>query len=421
MNKEISDQDGILKVISALFGKLPVTIVADGKEIPVKVIALKNKALIINTIAKFPSKARILTLVHNGNKFVAQLTLIGGDGNGIEILQPLKITILPATRQGNRVEVNQSSNANMTITNLINVIDVTKAIGFDDKKVDAILLAYRSKLSKIYPNSSIYLASRPDNRLRLMQHYDKSIYIVDRKSKATANPVYLPFDEYLRIFDTSKLSDELISEIAIPLRYKGYVSLGYVQILSNTPLDNEAFSQVQLFSQAVARDIIATGVFQESKEICPVVDLSSGGISFLHAPTRAFSRNVTMNGTIIFDLIMNQNSRATFRGIIKNIRNQETNYRVGCQFYNTNVRDSEILEEFLGITHPTEETAVPESSETSNIEENTQMENGDYQFNEESVNSESLEESNLDNLELPMPEDSFNDIPLSTEENEKQD
>jgi hypothetical protein len=376
MNKEINDLEGILKVISALFGKLPVSIVLDGKEYPVKVIALKNKALIINTQLKFPSKARILSLVHNGNKFIAQFLLVGGDGNGIEILQPLRINIAAATRQGNRVELSNTPNAALRVTNLINIIDITKAIGFDDKKVDTILLAYRAKLLKLYPTSSIYFAGRPDNRLRLMQHYDKAIYIIDRKSKSTANPMYLPFDEYLRIFDTSKLSDDLISEISIPIRYKGYLSLGYVQVLSDKPLEMDAFNQVTLFAQAVSRDIIATGVFQESKEVCPVMDLSAGGISFVHAPTRAFSRNVTMNGTIIFDLFMNQDSKATFRGIIKNIRNQETNYRVGCQFYNTNVRDQEILEAFLSQDKSHEETEPvaeinPESMESESLPDNT--------------------------------------------------
>ncbi|TGL58251.1 PilZ domain-containing protein [Leptospira ognonensis] len=371
MEKEITDIDGILKVVSALFGKLPVCIIHENKELPVKIIALKNKALIINSALKFTSKARILTLVHNGSKFLAQFTLVGGDGNGIEVLQPLKISIRPATRQGNRVEVADSANGSLRVTNLINIVDITKAIGFDDKKVDLILLAYRAKLAKIFPTSSIYFAGRADNRLRLMQHYDKSIYIIDRKNKSTANPLYLPFDEYLRIFDTSKLADDLISEIALPIRYKGYMSLGYIQVLSDKPLDMEVFNQITLFSQAISRDIVATGVFQESKENCPVIDLSSGGISFLHAPTRAFSRNVTMNGTIIFDLVMNADTKATFRGVIKNIRNLEANYRVGCQFYHPNVRDQEILETYLGVTSPTPEEGIAKIPDDFSSQEST--------------------------------------------------
>ncbi|TGN20119.1 PilZ domain-containing protein [Leptospira idonii] len=366
MDKEINDSEGVLKVITALFGKLPVTIQFEGKEVPVKIIALKNKALIINTALKFQDKVRLLSVIHNGSKFQAHFLLAGGDGNGIEILAPAKISIMAATREGNRVELSNGSSAVLKVSNIINVNDVSKAIGFDDKKVDAILLAYRAKLTKAYPQSSIFFAGRMDNRLRLMHHYEKSIFITDRKNKSSANPMYFPFDEYLRIFESSKIEDKYISEICAPIKYKGYTHLGYVQVLSETPLELETFNQLQVFANAVARDIISTGVFQESRDTCQVMDLSPGGISFLHSPTRSFSRSVTMGGTILFDIVFNSELKGTYRGIIKNIRNQETNYRVGCQFYNLNQSDIDTMDKFLAIGKPAQdEVPVPVSEEES--------------------------------------------------------
>ncbi|PKA26678.1 PilZ domain-containing protein [Leptospira meyeri] len=358
MDKEIKDPDGILKVITALFGKLPAYIINSEKELPVKIIALKNKALIINTNLKFPNRDRVLTVVHNGSKFLAHFIVAGGDGNGIEILTPVKIQITPASRQGSRVDTSQIQSG-MVVSNIINVNDVSKAIGFDDKKVDAILLAYRTKLTKAFPLSSIFFAGRMDNRLRLMHHYDKDIFIIDRKEKSTASADFFPFDEYLRIFDSSKIPDTYTSEICVPIKYKGYVHLGYVQVLSEKPLDFEIYKQIQTFANAVSRDIISTGVFQESRDVCQVMDLSMGGISFIHAPSRSFSRSVTLNGTILFDLNLESGKKVTIRGIIKNIRNQETNFRVGCQFYNLTEKDVEVLEVFLNVGK--EETAADET------------------------------------------------------------
>lgn len=369
MDKEIKDPEGILKVITALFGKLPAFIFNSDKEYPVKIIALKNKALIINTNLKFPSRDRILTVVHNGSKFLAHFILAGGDGNGVEILTPVKIKITAATRQGARVEASQIQTG-MVVSNIINVNDVSKAIGFDDKKVDAILLAYRAKLTKAFPLSSIFFAGRMDNRLRLMHHYDKDIFIIDRKEKSTASADFFPFDEYLRIFDSSKIPDTYTSEICVPIKYKGYVHLGYVQVLAEKPLDFEIYKQIQTFSNAVSRDIISTGVFQESRDVCQVMDLSMGGISFIHAPSRSFSRSVTLNGTILFDLNLEEGKRVTIRGIIKNIRNQETNFRVGCQFYNLTEKDLEVLGIFLGAGKPEEEVTTP--SEATSSEESTE-------------------------------------------------
>lgn len=417
MDKEIKDPEGILKVITALFGKLPAYIVNTDKEFPVKIIALKNKALIINTSLKFPNRDRVLTVVHNGSKFLAHFNLAGGDGNGIEILTPVKIQITAASRQGTRVEASQIQTG-MVVTNIINVNDVSKAIGFDDKKVDTILLAYRTKLAKAFPLSSIFFAGRMDNRLRLMHHYDKDIFIVDRKEKATASPTFFPFDEYLRIFENSKIPDNYISEICVPIKYKGYVHLGYVQVLSEKTLESEVYKQIQTFASAVSRDIISTGVFQESRDVCQVMDLSMGGISFIHAPSRSFSRSVTLNGTILFDLNLDASKKVTIRGIIKNIRNQETNFRVGCQFYNLTEKDTEILEGFLDVGKEEEETPKPEGMESQEGQEETVAEeNGGAQVQTSSESEENIpSEETLDSSNFVDPfadalSDNFTDPP----------
>lgn len=392
MEKEIIDPEAILKVITALFGKLPATILNSGQEFPVKVIALKNKSLIINTNLMFPSKDRFLSVVHNGTKFIASFHLAGGDGNGIEVLTPLKITLTQAKRQGNRVEVS-GNHSGLFVTNIINVNDVTKAIGFDDKKVDTILLAYRTKLSKAFPQSSIFFAGRMDNRLRLMHHYEKAIFIRDRKDKSSANPEYFPFDEYLRIFESSKIPEHFISEISVPIKYKGYIHMGYVQILAERPLDEDIFHQLETFSSSVSKDIISTGVFQESRDVCKVMDLSTGGVSFLHAPSRSFSRSVTMNGTILFDLNLDNGKKVTIRGIIKNIRNQETNFRVGCQFYNLLESDINLLDEFLHPEKPSETTESKLGQEIVNSENDADS------IDDEGKNHNTDEDSSNENFE----------------------
>lgn len=411
MDKEIKDPEGILKVITALFGKLPAYIVNSEKEFPVKIIALKNKALIISTKLKFPNRDRVLTVVHNGSKFFAHFNLAGGDGNGVEILTPVKIQIAAASRQGARVEASQIQTG-MVVNNIINVNDVSKAIGFDDKKVDTILLAYRAKLAKAFPLSSIFFAGRMDNRLRLMHHYDKDIFIVDRKEKATASPEFFPFDEYLRIFDNSKIPDNYISEICVPIKYKGYVHLGYVQVLAEKPLDFEVYKQIQTFASAVSRDIINTGVFQESRDVCQVMDLSMGGISFIHAPSRSFSRSVTLNGTILFDLNLEAGKKVTIRGIIKNIRNQETNFRVGCQFYNLTEKDTEILEDFLNVG---KEEETPEAVTSTSSEEETPI----PESNEEDQDSEESSSNEEENFSEGLAEESSTEDPFANQMDEE--
>jgi len=163
----------------------------------------------------------------------------------------------------------------------------------------------------------------------------------------------------------------------VPLKYKGYTSIGYLQILSETPLPPEAFHQANLIAQALSRDMIGTGIFQESKEKCKVLDISQGGISFVHPNTRTFTRSLTQNSTILFDVLFPTGLKGSFRGIIKNIRSQENDFRVGVQFYNLNLSESQILMQVLDASNvPVQEP--PEAGDAMNLE-NTIEENPESQ------------------------------------------
>ncbi len=382
MDKVIQEPEAVLKLITALFGKLPVLIRYFDKELPCKIVALKNKALVINNSLTFETKERILSVLHNGSRISVFFNCAGSDGNGIEILAPLKVLITEAKRGEARVEVSKQGNAGYTVTNLINVNEIAKAIGFVDKKVDAVLETYRTKIAKDFKNSQIFFNERPDNRLRLIHKYDKSIFVIDRKNKATANPAFFPFDEYQRIFSSSTIMEEIISEICIPIKYKGYMDIGYIQVLSETPLDTTAFNQIMVYAGSLSRDIIATGLFQESKETCPVIDLSVGGISFVHPNTRTFARTMTLNVNTIFDVVFSPTSKVSFRGIIKNIRNQENDFRVGCQFYNLNPKETQFLQQLLVAPAPETPKTEGEAEIESEPVENTEPENSGDQKEE---------------------------------------
>jgi hypothetical protein len=55
MQKEINDIEGINKILNQLYGRLPVYIIDSGREYPVKVVALKEKGLIISHNRKIKS------------------------------------------------------------------------------------------------------------------------------------------------------------------------------------------------------------------------------------------------------------------------------------------------------------------------------------------------------------------------------
>lgn len=347
MHKEIHDKQGIHKVLNSLFGRLPVYIVDNGREYPSKIISLKENGLIISHNRQFSNEDRILTLSHNGTKILTRFKCLGGDkAKGYEVLSPIKMILKEAKREGNRINL-EGQNDKLRVTLTLNQNEIHKAQGFDDDNVDRILNQFTTKLKSKFDYANIYYAPRMDNRLRLMQNYDKPIFIPNRKEPSGIPRNYFPFEEYLRLIQVVKIEERFISDISVPIRYKGYTPLGYVQVLGQNPYNQEAFDTIQMVASTISREIINTGIFQESKEICEVSDLSSTGLSFLHPQSRFFSRSFTMGEIILFELLFPGGEKAYIRSMIKNIKNMETNFRVGVEFYNLTVQDYKILESYL--------------------------------------------------------------------------
>lgn len=346
MHREIQDKEGMHKILNMLFGRLPVYIIDNGREYPVKIVALKDQGLIVSHNRKISTENRILTLTHNGTKFLSNFKFLGGDDKGIEILRPIKIVLSEALRSGNRISV-EGKDFHIKVLNTLNQNEIHKAQGFDDQNVDRILAQFTAKLKTKFEHAHIYYSPRLDNRLRLMQNYDKAIFVPNRREERSVTRDFFPFEEYIRLIQVTKVEDRFISEISIPIRYKGYTPLGYVQVMSQNPLGMDSFEAIQLVADALSREIIGTGIFQESKEVCEVSDLSLTGLSFLHPQSRFFARSFSMGEIVLFELAFPNNTKAIMRSMIKNIKNTEVMFRVGVEFYNLTVKDFKILEEFV--------------------------------------------------------------------------
>jgi hypothetical protein len=346
LNKEIRDHAGMLKIIDLLFGRLPVYIIDNQREYPVKIVKLSPKGLVVINNRNIAGKERVLTLVHNQVKFFAVFSYLGGDNKGVEILHPICIRLKEANREKNRLSLD-GKEYRLKITNTINQLEIHKAQGFDDTKVEKVIQEFAARLKEKFTNVFIYFAPRLDNRLRLMTNYDKPIYIPDRKVASSVSFMHFPYDEYVRLINVNKLPDKIISEISVAIKYKGYTPLGYVQILSDTPLPQLSFEAIQKVAEKISDEVINTKVFQESSEICEVKDLSATGLSFLHPQSKFFARTFGLGETILFDLIYPNGKKGSYRAVIKNIKNTEVMFRVGVQFYNLTNQDYQLIENFL--------------------------------------------------------------------------
>jgi len=363
MNKEITDVNAINKIINQLFSAVPVYVKFFEAEYPIKIIMMREKAVVVKLPVRMDSKERILSLTHNNYRFIGEFLLLGGDNLGNEVLKPLKFRIEEAKRTEERVVIEHNDENDLTINNIMNHLAIGKAMGFSDKRVEAVVKSVQDTLSSKFPHSQLYLSARMDNRLRTMYNFDRSIFVPDRFDQRSVEPGFLPFEEYVKILRLNSLEERFVSEISAMIKYKGYTPLGYIQVLSEERLDNKAFNTVNLLANTISKGLVSTGMFNESRGKCKVHDLSEQGMSFMHPQSKFFSKAFTVGETIFFDLFKGDELKGTYRAIIRNIKNTETMFRVGCQFYNINHKEAEFLAELV------DKQIADEENENAGIEE----------------------------------------------------
>ncbi|EMY76387.1 type IV pilus assembly protein PilZ [Leptospira weilii serovar Ranarum str. ICFT] len=352
MDKLINDPEGIHKILQSLFTRLPVVILADNRPLPVRVAGLKDAFRIVVTFPLgTPSEQnRKLFLVHNNHRFAAFCTVeLHNPANGVELLLTSAIQVTIAQRTENRVHIDSSSGFQISLTNIINQYKVRKAIGFADKKIDGIVKKHAKLLKETYPLSNIFFSDKMDNRLRLMFNFDRSIYVLDRYSKSNGSGgfQFLEFSEYQKLIAVNNLESGIVSEISIMIRYKGYTPLGYVQIFSEKELNTNDFNSANITANAISKEIIASGFFQESKEKCNVDNLSLQGVGFFHHQSIFFSRSFVAGETILFDLCLSAESKGTFRAVIRNITSTDKMFRIGCEFFNLTEREENMIRTYI--------------------------------------------------------------------------
>lgn len=367
MDRTVKETEALTKILQTLFARLPVSVEIKGRSYPAKIVGIKDGVYLL---ASLPGKSdgektRILFLTHNNHFFHGVFTVVQRNaGNGLELLRVQAVKVSEAKRAQGRVDL-ENGGEPIILTNIINQLHLRRSLGFIDKIVETILQKHSKKMKETYPDSLIYFSDRMDNRLRILYNFEQSIFVTNRleRSSGGAGQNFVPIEEYLKLLALNKIESRFVSEISVLIRYKNYTPLGYVQVLSDKPMDTEDYNKITLFAAAISRDVINSGFFQESKERCIAEDISRSGLGFFHAQSIFFSRSFAVGEILLFDLQMNQELRGTYRAVIRNITNTDKMFRIGLQFFNLNSKEEEMLNQFVDSRlGPGEGSQAPESS-----------------------------------------------------------
>jgi hypothetical protein len=338
MNKEVTDPKSIHQLLDSLYRVTPVYMEVDGEDIPVKVIDSKPQLVTVRTPkANAHTRERVLTMRSKDNIFVSTFLEIGMDELGNSMLQPLKILIK---------DILAESEPNLfTASNIINQNDIFKSL--NDDRISQ-LIKRAPKVNFMFDFFEVYINERMNSRMRLMNSHEKPIFIPNISQPELVPQDFVPFNDYHSITKSSNFLDKYKSEICVPIKYKNFIMIGYVHAMHSTRLDSNSFNTFKLLASSIIKDIHSSGVFEESRETCNVIEANANTIRFLHPPTRLASRIFSMGGIIIFDLIAKTGHRKFVRGVVKSIKPTQKEFAIGCDLTINSPEEIASLSEFLG-------------------------------------------------------------------------
>lgn len=230
------------------------------------------------------------------------------------------------------------------VSNIISMNEVTIFLG--DDHIKDVLKSNYNRLRHLFDRYNVIIQDKQDERMRLMKTYDQPIVILNREVPESTPAISIPYNEYNRMLRADKNAELFKAEICVPIKYRQFIIIGYVQVQNNKRLDLNSFNLVGLAASSIKKEISDYKNHEESKEICKVIQISESEITFLHSLNKHFSRIFQMGSVIIAD-IYSQNTRLTTKLSIKAIKPLDKHFAITGQYVNMSIEQYEKIEGLL--------------------------------------------------------------------------
>ncbi|TGL56390.1 hypothetical protein EHQ58_17355 [Leptospira ognonensis] len=337
MEKEITDPRSIQKLIDSLYKLTPVFMEVDGEDIPVKIIENKiNSVIVRSPRVNANTTERRLTMKSKENLFLATFTEVNVDEFGNSILKPSSIFIrdILAVKESNQ----------FTVSNIISQTDIFKSL--TDDRI-GLIIKNAPKVNFMFDFFEVYVNERQNSRMRLLNAHNKPVFIPNYEKPELVKPDFIPLKEYLPIAKSNPNFEKYKSEICLPIKYKNFLMIGYVHAMHTTRLDLNSFNTFKLIVSSIVKEVHSSGIFEESREICTVEEVTPNSIRFLHAPTRLATRIFSMKAILIFDIVNKEGRKKFFRGTVSSIKPMNKEFLIGCDFMISSPEEGEAIADFL--------------------------------------------------------------------------
>jgi hypothetical protein len=352
----ITDQERLSEIFNTVVISSDVYMRTSSGSLKIKFLGYNSGQIAFRVpfIKTMPDSALVFAR-HKETTIYAEMRTVEKQEDDVFIFSPIKVQLFHSGRQESRASVSSDSQKNLLyVSNFISDFLLFDCIKREKRRIEVLRDKLLTDMKKIFTEVKIHLNSEEgvDARMRYFYEFANSpVYIVNVNQPpapgSESKAAFYREQMYLKEQFNMKRKG-LISEISVPILFRGFIPVGYIQINNTVPI-NESYMQIlrraaDLAAQAMDKMKIFT-------EICPdkllVADLSKSGLGIVFRD-RKYIRFFKEKSITSFDLQLGNGKVIAIAVIVRNISLMENKVvKLGCALRGMDPEAAKVYEEYV--------------------------------------------------------------------------
>lgn len=343
-NPEVIENLQLLgNVIKSLFSNIPVAMLYENEEIPIRTICIDKEFIVIRATGRKDKEDRILTFTNSGSLYHFYFCYTDKSTEDLEYLEPKKLVIFKKAHRKLERAILDSPQKKSYVGNIILEREVWQKLSENilwQKVLKETLQSLKAKFD--YVNFIQYNDS--ELRFKVLLHTGKPIFFPRREWVPMSNS-FSDIKNLKQILPNENWNDLKGPEITIPLYLRSKKLLGALVVKNQKDLELGDYTLTNMLFSLLQRELNQTKKIYLSTEKFPVLDISMGGVGFFIDDPKLFPY-FQVGEELMLEIFLGGISW-NFSAIVRNTNLlEDKKLRIGAQFQNLTPEESLFLENF---------------------------------------------------------------------------
>lgn len=378
--ESVTDRERFPEIFNSYFASGDVHLRTSTGNLRIRFMGYNNGqvAFKIPFIKSMPETALVFARVGEVTAYI-ELKSLEKQEDDVFVFSPIKVQLIHAARKEERAQPDSAHKTLLFVNNITSDFLLFDCIRRDKKKVELIRDKLLSDLKKIFAEVKVLFIQEETGDPRMRYFFESKnmpIFIANiaERPGPAEEARYNFYRESIYAKEQFNMKRKgLISEIAVPILFKGMIPFGYLQVNNTVSI---SASSVQILNRAAdlaSQLLTKTGMFND---LCTdrllVADMSKGGIGIVFRD-RKFIRYFKEKRLSVLDLTLPDGNVIQIGCLVKGITLMENKIiKVGCEIHHIDDKSRSIYETYVA-AHTPQKTPEPEKKPEKKVNSGDQI------------------------------------------------